>query len=211
MKKITAIILTASLLLLSGCGSNGGERVIEGDVQTIESGNTQTQGTDTSAANTGSSDVKDDTQTESEQAIAAAKGYVFIYNGVSVTMDAEAAPIIEALGEPASYFEAASCAFEGLDKIYTYNGFELETYPTNDIDYVSTVILKDDSVSTAEGVCIGDSLEKMQQTYGDGEESGGIIIYVKDGMKLCFIVQADEIISIEYRSTVVENGVQGNV
>ncbi|MCM1264552.1 MAG: hypothetical protein NC313_17715 [Butyrivibrio sp.] len=211
MKKAIAIILTASLLLLSGCGSNGGERVIEGDVQTIESGNTQTQGTDTSAANTGSSDVKDDTQTESEQALTAAKGYVFSYNGVSVTMDAEAAPIIAALGEPASYFEAASCAFEGLDKIYTYNGFELETYPTNDIDYVSTVILKDDSVSTAEGVCIGDSLEKMQQTYGDGEESGGIIIYVKDGMKLCFIVQADEIISIEYRSTVVENGVQGNV
>ncbi|MCM1264348.1 MAG: hypothetical protein NC313_16680 [Butyrivibrio sp.] len=210
MKKTTAIILTASLLLLSGCGSNGGERVIEGDVQTIESDNAQTQGTDTSAADTGSSDVKEDAQTESGQTPAAVKGYVFSYNGVSVTMDAEAAPIIEALGEPASYFEAASCAFEGLDKMYTYNGFELDTYPTNDADYVSALILKDDSVSTAEGVCIGDSLEKMQQTYGDGEASGGMTVYAKDGMKLCFILQEDEIVAIEYRSTVLEENGAGN-
>ncbi|MCM1261271.1 MAG: hypothetical protein NC313_01015 [Butyrivibrio sp.] len=209
MKKTTAIIMTASLLLLSGCGSNGGERVIEGDVQTIESDNAQTQETNTSVSDTGSADVKEDTQTESTQAQAAEKGYVFSYNGVSVIIDAEAASIIDALGEPVSYFEAASCAFEGLDKMYTYNGFELDTYPTNDADYVSSLIIKDDSVSTAEGVCIGDSREKMQQAYGDGEESGGMTVYAKDGMKLCFILQEDEIVSIEYRSTVLEENVAG--
>ena len=108
---------------------------------------------------------------------------------------------MEALGEPVSYFEAASCAFEGLDKIYTYNSFEIDTYPSQDRDLVSAVILKDDSIATAEGVCIGDSLEKLQEVYGEATLENGMLIYAKDGMKLCFIMQDDSVISIEYRST----------
>ena len=110
------------------------------------------------------------------------------------------APVLQALGEPASYFEAASCAFEGLDTIYTYNGFEIDTYPAQDKDLVSAVILKDDSVTTAEGICIGDSLEKLLEAYGEAAQENGMLVYTKDGMKLCFILQDDSIISIEYRS-----------
>lgn len=209
MKKAMAIIMTASLIILSGCGSNGNEKVIEGDVQTIESGAAQSGET-----NPETSGAKEDTQNESGQAAGSVKGYVFTYNDATIEMDADAAPLIEKLGEPASYFEAASCAFEGLDKMYTYNGFEIDTYPMGDKDYVSSLILKDDSVSTAEGICIGDTLEKLQAAYGsEGEEDGGMIVYVKDGMKLCFIMQGQEIISIEYRSTVLDeadDGGQGN-
>lgn len=115
-------------------------------------------------------------------------------------VDADMGPILETLGEPASYFEAASCAFDGLDKIYTYNSYEIDTYPSQDRDLVSAVILKDDSVTTAEGICIGDSLEKLLETYGDGAQESGMRVYEKDGMKLCFILQDDSIISIEYRS-----------
>ncbi len=210
MKKTAAIIMVASLLLLSGCGSNGDEKVIEGNVQNIESGNTTQSGDSGEAV----ADVQEDSQKEASQAEETVKGYVFTYNDVSVGMDVDAAPIVEKLGEPVSYFEAASCAFEGLDKMYTYNGFELDTYPVGDKDYVSSIILKDDSVSTAEGICIGDSIEKLKQAYdGEGEESGGMLVYSKDGMKLCFIMQGEFIISIEYRSTVLDendNGGQGN-
>ena len=210
MKKTAAIIMTASLLLLSGCGSNGDEKVIEGNVQTIESGST-TQSGETNESDSG---TQEDGQKEAVQAEDSIKGYVFTYNDISVGMDADVAPIIEKLGEPASYFEAASCAFEGVEKMYTYSGFEIDTYPSGDKDYVSSVILKDDSVSTAEGICIGDALENLQQAYeGDGAENGGMLVYSKDGMKLCFIMQGESIISIEYRSNVLEetdNGGQGN-
>lgn len=209
MKKKALVLMAVSMLFLSGCGSNGGEKVIEGNVQTIESGSTQSGET-----NEGASGEQEGLQSEAAQAEANVKGYVFIHNGVTVEMDTDASSIIEKLGEPVSYFEAASCAFEGLDKMYTYNGFELDTYPMGDKDYVSSLILKDDSVTTAEGICIGDSLEKLQQAYdGEGEESGGMVVYAKDGMKLCFIMQGQEIISIEYRSTALEendNGGQGN-
>lgn len=196
MKKAAVILMAVSLLTLSGCGSNGNERVIEGDVQTIESDGTQSGETNGQTAAV---------QNEETSVVGSAKGYVFTYNGVSVEMDVEASAIIEKLGEPVSYFEAASCAFEGLDKMYTYNGFELDTYPAGDKDCVSALILKDDSVSTAEGICIGDSLEKLQEIYGsEGEEDGGMVVYAKDGMKLCFIMQGQAIAAIEYRSTVLE-------
>lgn len=133
------------------------------------------------------------------------KGYAFIYQDVVIEIDAEAAPILEELGEANSYFEAASCAFNGLDKMYTYSSFELDTYPVDDKDYVSVVLFKDDSITTAEGVSIGDPVEKLTEVYGeDQEKENGMIVYKKDGMKLCFVAKGGSIISIEYHTTVLD-------
>lgn len=187
MKKLVALLMAASMLLMAGCGDD--EKVINGSGQ-----NSQT-GTEQSGAVQGG---------QQSNGTAGGKGYVFVYKGTNIEVDADAAPIVTALGEPASYFEAASCAFEGLDKIYTYNGFELNTYPSGDNDYISAIVFKDDSVSTAEGVCIGDTLEKVQQAYGEGAEENGMLVYAKDGMKLCLILKDGSVASIEYRSTVLE-------
>ncbi|MBQ7955641.1 MAG: hypothetical protein IJ282_07805 [Lachnospiraceae bacterium] len=136
----------------------------------------------------------------------AAKGYVFVYQGVSISADALAAPIVETLGEPVSYFEAASCAFEGLDKMYTYNSVEIDTYPDAEgADRVSSIILKDDMVETPEGVSLFETKADMIAAYGENyKEENGLLVYEKDGMKLCFILENDEIVSIEYMSTVLE-------
>lgn len=188
MKKLAALLMAASMLFMAGCGDD--EKVIDGSGQNSQPGTAQ------------SGAVQDGQQ---EDKTTGSKGYVFVYKGTTIEVDADVAPIVEALGEPASYFEAASCAFEGLDKIYTYSGFELNTYPSGEKDQVSAVVFKDDSVSTAEGVCIGDTLEKVQQVYGeDGTEENGMLVYAKDGMKLCIIMKDGSVASIEYRSTVLE-------
>ena len=189
-KKLLAMFMALSLLALAGCGDS--EKVIDGNVVNVTTG---------SRAEESTGQQESAQAPEQQTQTAAAKGYVFVAGGVTVEMDADITPILQALGEPMSYFEAASCAFEGLDKIYTYNSFEIDTYPAQDKDLVSAVILKDDSVTTAEGICIGDSLEKLQETYGDGIQESGMLVYEKDDMKLCFILQDDSIISIEYRST----------
>lgn len=189
MKKVLAMTMAAALFLLAGCGDS--ERVISGEVVNVTTGS-QIQ------EEAGEPESLPSSQQEQTTAV---KGYVFVTGGVTVKMDGDMAPVLAALGEPASYFEAASCAFEGLDKIYTYNGFEIDTYPAQDTDLVSAVILKDDSVTTAEGICIGDSLEKLLAAYGEGNRENGMLVYEKDGMKLCFILQDDSVISIEYRST----------
>ncbi len=132
-------------------------------------------------------------------------GYLFAANGVSVAIDAEAGPITEQLGEPVSYFESESCAFEGLDKIYTYSGFELDTYPKGGKDYVSAVVLTDDTVSTPEGIAIGDSAEKVKEAYpGEYTEICSMLRYEKDGMTLSFVIQDEEVISIEYRTNILQ-------
>lgn len=184
MKKFVAVLMTAALLFcMAGCGND--EKVIDGNQQS------------------GGADAAQSAGGQSGQSSNYA-GYAFSVKGTVIEIDADVTPVLDALGKELSYYEAASCAFEGLDKMYTYSGFEIDTYPNGDKDFVSTIILKDDSVSTAEGVSIGDSREKLEQAYGSGSEEGNMIIYEKGGMKLCFIMQNDEIASIEYRSKVLD-------
>lgn len=202
----------ASLVLgvmLAFCGCGDDVKVIEGEVKNAAEGNNASV---ENAAESGNASAKGNTKAGEGEAESAAagqkatyKGYVFIYNDVIVEMDAEAAPILEALGEARSYFEAASCAFEGLDKMYTYNSFEVDTYPMQEADYISAVIFKDDAVTTAEGIGIGDSKDKVEAVYGNGgKEEDGMLVYEKDGVTLSFIFQDENVVSVEYHSTVLD-------
>ncbi len=190
MKKKVAVWVVCAAVLLTGCGS--GAKTITGDVKTLGGGNEEEE-------------VESGEKEAGVSEKPAQKGYVFIYNDVVMEMDADASSAIEQLGEPNSYFEAPSCAFEGVDKKYTYGSFELDTYPEGEKDYISAVVFKDDSITTPEGVGIGDSREKLAEAYGDGgTEELGMTVYRKDDMKLCFIFKEDSIISIEYRSTILD-------
>lgn len=182
MKKNVLVLTMMLAMVLCACG--GSSKKIEGEVNTS---NEQTQ----------------ETEATTEES-AEAKGYTYIYNDVVVEIDADAALVVEQLGEPLSYFEAPSCAFEGIDKIYTYSSFEIETYPMEGKDFVSMVTFKDDSITTPEGVAIGDSVDKVKEVYGDCAEEGGMLVYEKDGMKLCFIVKDGAVVSVEYKSTVLD-------
>lgn len=168
---------------------------------------------DEGVADKTASDGKEDTEMEIEEEQekdgtgkkADYKGYAFIYHDIVIAIDAEAKPVLEQIGEADSYFEAASCAFNGLDKMYTYGSFELDTYPADEKDYVSMILLKDDSVATAEGVSIGEPEEKITEVYGEGfAKENGMIVYKKEGMKLCFIVENGTVTSIEYRTAVLD-------
>lgn len=182
MKKILAVILSLVIVFsLAGCGS----------------GSSDSENADETAA------AAENAAESTDDSLSGA-GYVFVYNGVNVIIDAEADEIIEALGEYKSYYEAASCAFDGLDKIYTYDSFEIDTYPTDDVDYISAVILKDDLVETAEGICIGSSLSEVEAAYGEGSDDSGYLTYEKDDMKLCFILEDDVVVSIEYQTKVLD-------
>ena len=132
------------------------------------------------------------------------KNYAFKYNDIEISINMEAASLLEKIGNEQSYFEAPSCAFDGIDKIYTYGGFELHTYPASDKkDYVSAVIFKDDSVKTEEGIYIGDSKDKVVETYGeDFQDVDGAYVYNKGEGKLQFIFKNDVVASVEYIATI---------
>ena len=130
MKKALFVFMAATVLLMSGC--------------TKENNETEKEPTSTPVEQPDNQGTEDDTADKNPNKTTEPKGYVFDYNGVKVGMDMEAAPIIAALGEPSSYFEAPSCAFEGLDKNYNYGSFEIDTYEQDGKDYISTVFFCDE-------------------------------------------------------------------
>ncbi len=129
-----------------------------------------------------------------------AESFIFNAGGTEIEINAEGDPIIEALGEPLGYFETESCAFEGIDKTYTYSGFELTLYPDEDGAYrVWSVFFTDDTVETPEGIGLGSSLDEVLSAYGnDYTEASGQYVYLKGETRLIFIVADGKVTSIEY-------------
>ena len=132
---------------------------------------------------------------------AASDGYVFSYNGTDVIMDAEADPVIAALGDYEDYFESPSCAGQGIGKLYGYKDFEVQTYPKDGKDRILYVRLTSDMVSTSEGIDLSATADKVKEVYGEpASEEDSALIYEKGGMKLKFIFDGDKLLSIEYDS-----------
>ena len=193
-KKCLAFII--GCLLMAGLAACGEEEVKVVDKSPDESSAEADEGT--KQKNTPKEDNED-----------SLTGYIFDVDvdgkTVSVTTDVEMEGVLEQLGEPASYFEAKSCAFEGLDKTYTYDHFRIVTYQDGEIDKISSIVFLDDIEETQEGVGIGMTKEDMENAYGtEYEENGDMVIYTKDGKHLSFLVKDDVIESIEYNSSVLD-------
>lgn len=181
MKKRVIGSILISVLMLAGCGESN-EKTITYQSQTVESSEEETQ-----------------------ESTSSYEGYVFVSNGVSVEIDGDFSKFEAGLGEPVSYYEAPSCAFGDLDKIYTYSGFEVDTYQTEGKDYVSAVIFLDDSISTPEGLCIGEPADKVVELYGKATSGDDTqMTYEKGGMKLVILVKEGTVSTIEYLSKVLD-------
>ena len=126
--------------------------------------------------------------------------YAFTTNGgIEIAIDADAAPILSALGEWREYAESASCAFEGLDKVYTYAGFEIQTYPMGEKDFVYAIVLYDDTVTTDKGIHIGSIAAEVITAHGaPAKETATAITYNGEGMTLQFLLRDGTVTSIQY-------------
>lgn len=134
-----------------------------------------------------------------------AGGYVFDSKGVAVEIDAKMADIEDQLGEPKSYFESESCAFGELDKVYTYSGFRIDTYQIDGVDYVSDIIFTDDTISTPEGLAIGDSADKAKELYGTPvTEDDSRLVFEKGNMKLVCLLDGSTVKTIEYMTKILD-------
>ncbi len=150
-------------------------------------------GNTASGVSTTGSSIKTGSQDSKSEA------YYFEYKGIKIKINDPTVPVLKALGEPLNYFEAKSCAFDGMDKIYTYPGFELHTYTEKNVDYIFSVLFTDDSVSTREGIALNATLKDITAKYGTGyEKSSEQYTYLVNGCKLSFLLENDAVASIEY-------------
>lgn len=127
------------------------------------------------------------------------ENFSFTYNGTIITLGTEATSIIDALGEPKSYTEEPSCAFDGMDKTYYYGSFYLSTYPLDGKDYVYSIWFADDSVATNDGIKIGTTKAQVEAIYG-ADCFNGTTAYTqtRGNTKLTILMEDGMISSILY-------------
>ena len=136
---------------------------------------------------------------EGTSAASADGEYVFVTKGVNVVMNAEAEPIVKALGGNPTYFESESCAFKGLDKQYDYGSFIIYTYPKDDVDYILQVELKDDTVEAEGGLCIGSAKADVEKALGaPTSQTNAAYTYERGKSQLMFVMENDAVTSIQY-------------
>ena len=104
------------------------------------------------------------------------------------------------LGEPTSYFEAASCAIQGLDKDYTYGSILVKTEDDGKTERIIGLTILDDGAATAMGVTIGDSRDKVIGAHGTPiSESDTAITYGdSSGALFKFLLRDGAVTSITY-------------
>lgn len=190
-------------LLLCGCG----ESADKGNAAEVISDTAEIKDeADTGETGSGESvETLQSQETEQTSKIAEYSGYYFVVNEVTIAVDMDMDELLSQLMEAKSVFEAPSCAGEGISYIYNFSAFEIETYPAVDgKNRIGYLILKDDTLATVEGVDLSMTKEDVILVYGENyEEIANQITYEKDGMKLNFIFEEDNITSIEYVSAVI--------
>ena len=105
----------------------------------------------------------------------------------------------EKYGQEKEYSEIISCAYEGLDRIYKYENYEITTYERDGKERIQSIYLLNDMAKTEEDVKITDSYNKMIEKYSDNyvrEEN--MYTYIQGKTALKFIVENNIITSIEY-------------
>lgn len=126
-----------------------------------------------------------------------ASGYVFKSGDTAIAIGGEANSIVDALGEYIHKVETPSCG-GGVepDREFIYSGFKFSTVNENGVNIIVKIVLTDDSVSTPEGVSIGDSREDVIAAYGDSytESPEGALIY-SDGVTRLLIGFTDGAVS----------------
>ncbi len=128
------------------------------------------------------------------------KALNFKYNDVVMAPGDKFDDISVKLGEPTSYYEAASCAFDGKDKIYTYGSLQISVSPMDGVDIIYMITLLDDSLSTPEGVYVGAEKSAVLSAYGDGGvDKCSSLVYNSGKTDLVFLIRDGCVTSVQYR------------
>ncbi len=181
---LAALVAIASVGAMAGCGnSSSGSKKSESSAASTA---------DTSAA--GSVVTDDDMK--------------FTYNGTVVELNSDSQTALAALGEYQGEPEPVkSCVDDGMDMMYTYDGFNLCTHTKDGVDRVLNIVVKSDALPTSKGVKVGDDISAVTAAYGDYNRVGKTATYyysTADGKKeLRFTIVNDKVEEIEYFYNVV--------
>lgn len=195
--KVAALMMGLSMAGATLCACNNAPEPVSSDINVIS---TQSQVGPGNGETINVADIDKN---------AASTNYKFSYKGVDIICNAA---FDDSKFDKSEYelTQQASCAGQGLDYVYVFKGgsFQVVSHPMDDNSgeaKVMYVMLCDDTVATAEGVYIGNTVDQVKAAYGepDAEKSTeALLIYIKGSSFLQFEVDdKNVVVGITYFST----------
>ena len=119
--------------------------------------------------------------------------------GVNIQLGTNINEIKSAIGEPLAEFKMPSCAFDGTDIVYRFPGIQVHTIPIGDANFVHTIALTDDTVSTSRGIMLGSGFEELIGVYGyDYSREYGMYTFTRKHTSISFFISDDIVVAITY-------------
>ena len=207
MKKMTVIILTAALAaaIMSGCSGGSGDSSSKSDTSSTSSSASSESSSNSSKSDESKSESKADsktesskeTRTESKKSENQKVSTALKYKDVTITIDAEADPILKKFGTPDSE-QTIKAENENEQDAYSYTYDNLTIY-TNKKDgkqyIIDASINSPGDAATANDIKIGSSKEAVSKVYGTVTDDN-TFTYEADGCVLIFTFQDDMVIDI---------------
>ncbi len=127
------------------------------------------------------------------------ESYYFQTGNVKIGMDEDASQVFAAIGTGTkAVYEVDSCAYQGKDRLYTYDGFELTTNQTGGSEKIASLLIRGKDIATPEGLKIGASEAEITKLYGSAVPEFGIYRYQKGNAELSVYTTAGVVDEIEY-------------
>ena len=135
---------------------------------------------------------------------------IFQTNGGTFALNSDASKLVAALGEDYTFSEAVSCAYEGMDKRYIYDGIMVFTYPLDNIDRIDEIYISSDAYSTSKGITVGSTLSDIQKAYGEDAmdvDGDGLLVLTTEGPSvdtdkpcLYFVMDGETVLEFSFYS-----------
>lgn len=127
----------------------------------------------------------------------------FYYNNTAIKPNEDISSVISKIGNASKIDSAPSCIGVGEDKIYSYNGFKIESYPDTSGEKVLNIMITDNSVSTSKGISVGMTVADIENAYGTSKLDKSIsdeyfYTYVSGKLHLDFLIDDGLITEIDY-------------
>lgn len=125
--------------------------------------------------------------------------FYITYNNVKISLGADAASIIEALGEPKSRQEVGDCGGLGAQIRYVYADINVYTLVSDGKEKIDGISILNDLVSTPKGVCLGSTQSDVKNAYGDPDEiTDDAVIYIEGNYNLKITFANNVVSAIDY-------------
>lgn len=184
------IMLIAAALFLSGCTAKAETK--DPNNYTSEKTATPTQIIETAEPKENDTDSNEDV------------GYKFEYGKQEISVNEDVDTLLASLGEAKKKTSYKSVAFTGKEHVYEYDGIKIATYPGDTKDYIESIMITDKSITTEEGIKVGDSAKKLKQAYKDtlSEGKNGIMEATSGDTMIRFIVMDKKVAAIDYYAVI---------